>query len=214
MQLSGWRADAVRICQAGVPATVWQLPLGMSMAQRAMPTHKRRPRVDHPDEHDPVMPRSVPSSDPSTVAAQMIAADDVDELAALPLLLTIRQAAKVLGICPAKAYEMAHRYEATECEGLPVTRIDRLYRVPRWAFAVFILTGRVVTLAELEKHARQVHQQLGGQPSSAAVEPVEVPRPRSSRPRSSRVRPAGRVGPSSGRRSAGSVEQLRLLPGD
>jgi hypothetical protein len=34
MQLSGWRADAVRICQAGVPATVWQLPLGMSMAAR------------------------------------------------------------------------------------------------------------------------------------------------------------------------------------
>ena len=61
------------------------------------------------------------------------------------MLLTIRQAATVLDVCPAKAYEMAHRYEATGCEGLPVIRLDKLYRVPRWAFAVLVLTGRVVT---------------------------------------------------------------------
>jgi hypothetical protein len=46
-----------------------------------------------------------------------MAVHDVDELGRLPLLLTIRQAARVFGICPAKAYEMAHRYEATGCEG-------------------------------------------------------------------------------------------------
>jgi hypothetical protein len=203
----GWRA--ARFCRADVPPRCGRLPLAISMAQRTRPTHRQRPRVDHTDDHDPVMSCSLPSSDASTVDAHMLAANDLVELAALPLLLTIRQAAKVLGICPAKAYEMAHRYEATECEGLPVTRIDRLYRVPRWAFAVFVLTGRVVTLAELENHARQVHQQLGGQPSPAAGQPLEVPPLHSSR-----VRAAGRVGRSSGRRSAGSVEQLRLLPGD
>ena len=88
---------------------------------------------------------------------------DVVQLAELPLLLTIRQAAKVLDVCPAKAYAMAHRYEVTGCEGLPVIRLDKLYRVPRWPFAVLVLTGRVVTLAELEAHAQQVLGQLSDQ---------------------------------------------------
>ncbi len=43
-------------------------------------------------------------------------ANDAVQLADLPLLLTIRQAAKVLDVCPAKAYAMARRYEATGCE--------------------------------------------------------------------------------------------------
>ena len=136
----------------------------------------------------------------------------VDELAGLPLLLTIRQAAKVLDICPAKAYEMAHRYEATGSEGLPVIRLDKLYRVPRWAFAVRVLTGRVVTRAELEAHGQQVLQQPPGQPATvpvpAVVEPEAV-----TRSRSAGRRPGGRKRPSSGLR-AGSVEQLRLLPGE
>ena len=131
----------------------------------------------------------------------------------MPLLLTIRQAAKVLDICPAKAYEMAHRYEATGCEGLPVIRLDKLYRVPRWAFAVLVLTGRVVTVAELEAHGQQVCEQLSGQPATiptpAVVEPEAV-----TRSRSSGRRAGGRGVRSSGRRRAGSVEQLRLLPGE
>ena len=70
---------------------------------------------------------------------------------------------------------MAHRYEATGCDGLPVIRLDKLYRVPRWAFAVLVLTGRVVTLAELEAHGQQVGEQVSGQaaasPTPAVVEP-------------------------------------------
>ena len=80
------------------------------------------------------------------------------------MLLTVRQAAEVLGICPAKAYEMAHRYEATGREGLPVIRLDKLYRVPRWPFAVLVLTGRVVSLAELEAHGQQVRRAAGRTP--------------------------------------------------
>ena len=90
----------------------------------------------------------------------------------------------MLDVCPAKAYEMAHRYEATGCEGLPVIRLDKLYRVPRWAFAVLVLTGRVVTVAELEAHGQQVREQLSGQPAAiptpAVVEPDAGPRSRSS----------------------------------
>ena len=137
----------------------------------------------------------------------------MDELAGLPLLLTIRQAAKVLDVCPAKAYEMAHRYEATGSEGLPVIRLDKLYRVPRWAFAVLVLTGRVVTMAELETHGQQVRQQLrsachdpGPGGSRAGGGDLVLVRPAGA--------PGGRKRPSSGRRRAGSVEQLRLLPGD
>jgi hypothetical protein len=119
-----------------------------------------------------------------------------------------------LGICPAKAYEMAHRYEETGCEGLPVIRLDKLYRVPRWAFAVRVLSGHVVTLAELEAHAHHVLHELTGRagadpPPAIAAEPEAV-----SRPSSTGRRAAGRVRSSSRRRGAGSVEQLRLLPED
>jgi hypothetical protein len=144
---------------------------------------------------------------------RLSAVDDVAELAGLPLLLTIRQTAKVLGICPAKAYEMAHRYEETGCEGLPVIRLDKLNRVPRWAFAVRVLSGHVVTLAELEAHAQQVLHELsrtGTGPSPAiAEEPEVVPRPSSAGRRA-----GGRGRRSSGGRRSGSVEQLRLLPED
>jgi hypothetical protein len=137
---------------------------------------------------------------------------DVVQLAELPLLLTIHQAAKVLKVCPAKASDMAHRYEATACEGLPVIRLDKLYRAPRWAFAVLVLTGRVVTVPELEAHAQQVLGQLSHQrppsPAPTEVEPDAPPRSRSS------GRRAGGRGrrSSAGRRAVGSVEQLRLLP--
>jgi hypothetical protein len=143
---------------------------------------------------------------------------DVGELAELPMLLTIRQAAKVLHVCTAKAYAMAHLYEQTGCEGLPVIRLERLYRVPRGPFAVLVLTGRVVTVAELEAHAHQVHGHLSGRPvavrNQSVVEPEVAEPDVGSRSRSAGRRAAGRVGrPSSGRR-AGSVEQLRLLPGE
>jgi hypothetical protein len=144
---------------------------------------------------------------------RLSAVHDVDELAGLPLLLTIRQAAPVLDVCPAKAYEMAHRYEATGCEGLPVIRLDKLYRVPRVAFAVLVLTGRVVTVAELEAHCERVLQQLIRQPAQIATPAVVEPEAvfRSS---SGGRRAGGRGRRSPGSRRAGSVEQLRLLPED
>lgn len=134
---------------------------------------------------------------------------DVGELAELPMLLTIRQAAKVLHVCTAKAYAMAHRYEQTGCEGLPVIRLEKLYRVPRGPFAVLILTGRVVTVAELEAHGRHVHEHLSDRPVEVRNQSVVESEVGS---RSAGRRAAGRVGRASSGRRAGSVEQLRLLP--
>ena len=139
--------------------------------------------------------------------------NDVVELDELPLLLTIRKAASVLDVCPAKACAMARRYEVTGCEGLPTIRLGKLYRVPRWPFAVLVLTGRVVSLAEVEAHAHEVLSQLNGQPAATPT-PAVVEQDTAPRSRSSGQRTAGRVRRSSGRRRSGSVEQLRLLPGD
>jgi hypothetical protein len=140
------------------------------------------------------------------------AVQDEDELAGLPLLLTIRQAARVLDVCPAKAYEMAHRYEASGCEGLPVIRLDKLYRVPRWALAVLVLTGRVVALADLESHGQQILQQLSRQPVTSRVDVVAPDA--EFRARSAGGRAGGRGRRAAGSRRAGSVEQLLLLPED
>jgi hypothetical protein len=139
---------------------------------------------------------------------------DVGELAELPMLLTIRQAAKVMDVCPAKAYAMAHRYEETGCEGLPVIRLNKLYRVPRGPFAVLVLTGRVVTVAELQAHARDVHEHLSDRPVAVRNQSVVEPEVVGSRSWSAGGRAAGRVGRPSSRRRAGSVEQPRLLPGE
>jgi hypothetical protein len=127
------------------------------------------------------------------------------QLVELPSLLTIRQAAEVLWICPAKAYQAAHRNV--------VIRLGRSMRVPRLALLVLAQTGRVVSLSELEVDQRNpLGQQSRRRVSirlSAGGAPRAVPR---SRP--SAVRAGGDVGRSSGRRRVGSVEQLRLLPGD
>ena len=145
------------------------------MAQRGRPQRKQRSRFADQSGRSPTgRCRVWPAWRPLTVDVD-VPAHDVVELAELPLLLTIRQAAKVLDVCPAKAYEMAHRYEATGCDGLPVIRLDKLYRVPRWAFAVLVLTGRVVTLAELEAHGQQVLEQLSGQPAASPAPAVVEP---------------------------------------
>ncbi len=92
-------------------------------------------------------------------------------------------------------------------------RLDKLYRIPRWPFAVLVLTGRIVTAVELVAHAEQVRQQFNGQvvaiPTPAALDADTAPRSRAFGRRA-----AGRVRPSSGRRRSDSVEQLRLLPGE
>ena len=140
---------------------------------------------------------------------------DVVQLAELPLLLTIRQAAKVLDVCPAKAYDDGPPLRGDRVRGLPVIRLDKLYRVPRWPFAVLVLTGRVVTVAELEAHGQQVREQLSDRRVRRAR-----PRPSWNRTAASSVALVWQAGCRwcppfvRGRRRAGSVEQLRLLPGD
>ena len=67
-----------------------------------------------------------------------------------PLLLTVEEAAAVLRIGRSLAYELARLYESSDGrDGLPVLRVGALMRVPRWALAELISTGRVVRLADL-----------------------------------------------------------------
>ena len=111
-----------------------------------------------------------------------------------PLLLTVEEVAAVLRIGRSLAYELARLYESSDGrEGLPVLRVGALMRVPRWALAELISTGRVVRLADLVEAG-----------SSASL--VTLPQAESS--------PAWRV-PSRPRRAVKSleaVEQLALLP--
>jgi hypothetical protein len=149
------------------------------MAQRGRPQRKQRSRsADQSDDRDRDDVAFRLPGDALAVDVDVPGDIDAVQLAELPLLLTIRQAAKVLNVCPAKAYDMAHRYEATGCDGLPVIRLDKLYRVPRWAFAVLVQGGRVVTSAELGAHARQVLQQLGGQSATISTPPLWQPKRR------------------------------------
>jgi NADPH-dependent 2,4-dienoyl-CoA reductase/sulfur reductase-like enzyme len=55
--------------------------------------------------------------------------------AALPLMLKVEEAARVPRIGRTLAYELASRFEAGDCTGLPVVRLGVLLRVPRWALA-------------------------------------------------------------------------------
>jgi hypothetical protein len=66
-----------------------------------------------------------------------------------PPLLTIDEAAETLRIGRSLAYGMAHQYEASDGRaGLPVLRFGSCIRVPRWALAELLATGRVVRLAD------------------------------------------------------------------
>jgi hypothetical protein len=66
-----------------------------------------------------------------------------------PLLLTIDEAAGVLRIGRSLAYDLARLYEQTDGRlGLPVMRFGSCLRVPRWALAELVSTGRVVRLAD------------------------------------------------------------------
>lgn len=70
-------------------------------------------------------------------------------LVGYPLMLTIEEASQVLRIGRSLAYELAHRYEASDGrDGLPVMRLGSCMRVPRWALAELMSSGRVVRLSE------------------------------------------------------------------
>ncbi len=66
-----------------------------------------------------------------------------------PLLLTVEEAAGVLRIGRSLAYELARQYEMSDgYDGLPTMRVGALMRVPRWALAELVSTGRVPRLAD------------------------------------------------------------------
>lgn len=77
--------------------------------------------------------------------------DDVlAALAELPLMLTLAEAAAILRIGRSSAYEEANKYEASGGRlGIPVIRIGRLFRVPRWALAFYLVNGRPPRLGHM-----------------------------------------------------------------
>ena len=111
-----------------------------------------------------------------------------------PLLLTVEEAAAVLRIGRSLAYELARLYESSDGrEGLPVLRVGALLRVPRWALAELISTGRVVRLADLVD---------GG----SSAEPVGLPDAETSPTPRAPARPRRTV------KARDDVEQLTLIP--
>lgn len=66
---------------------------------------------------------------------------------ALPIVLTIDEAARVLRIGRSKAYEMAATYTSSGgTQGLPVLRLGDLLRVPRFALREYVTTGHIAQL--------------------------------------------------------------------
>jgi hypothetical protein len=107
-----------------------------------------------------------------------------------PLLYTVVEAAVLLRISRTTAYQLAGRYLASGGrEGLPVIRVGRCLRVPRWALLELARNGRVVRLCEL----------VSSDAGPAAR---------------SRVAKADRPSRSPVGRRAGVVEQLVLVPGE
>ena len=66
-----------------------------------------------------------------------------------PLRLTIDGAVEAMRIGRSLAYGLAHQYVASDGrDGLPVLWFGSSIRVPRWALAELLATGRVVRLAD------------------------------------------------------------------
>jgi excisionase family DNA binding protein len=73
--------------------------------------------------------------------------EPIDEWDALPIMLTIDEAARVLRIGRSKAYELAANYTSSGgTQGLPCLRLGDLLRVPKFALHEFVTTGRIVQL--------------------------------------------------------------------
>jgi hypothetical protein len=120
-------------------------------------------------------------------------------LAEYPLLLTVEEAAGVLRVSRAHAYELARRYEASDgIEGIPVLRVGNCLRVPRWALIELLSTGRLVRLRDGVDRDRLVDDDR-----DAPV--LKIRRAR---------RPSRQSSVSSIERSPRSAEQLALLPSD
>ena len=65
-------------------------------------------------------------------------------LEGLPELLTVDEAAQILRIGRSLAHLLANRFLDGDTCALPVIRVGRCLRVPRWALAELIRYGRVV----------------------------------------------------------------------
>ena len=66
---------------------------------------------------------------------------------ALPIMLTIDEAARVLRIGRSKAYEMAATYTSSGgTHGLPCLRLGDVLRVPKFALHEYVTTGHIVQL--------------------------------------------------------------------
>jgi len=73
--------------------------------------------------------------------------EPIDEWNALPIMLTIDEAARVLRIGRSKAYEMAATYTSSVgTQGLPCLRLGDLLRVPKFALHEYVTTGHIVQL--------------------------------------------------------------------
>lgn len=73
--------------------------------------------------------------------------EPIDEWDALPMMLTVIDAARVLRIGRSKAYELTTLYASSGgTQGLPCLRLGDLLRVPKAALHEFVTTGRIVQL--------------------------------------------------------------------
>ena len=72
--------------------------------------------------------------------------ESIDEWDALPIMLTIDEAARVLRIGRSKAYEAATYTSSGGTQGLPCLRLGDLLRVPKFALHDYVTTGRIVQL--------------------------------------------------------------------
>ena len=127
-----------------------------------------------------------------------------------PLLYTVEEAAALLRISRTLAYEMAGQYVASCGQaGLPVIRLRKRLRVPRWALLELALHGRVVSISDRvagtgERPPRRVTARRADRSQSTAG------RDRLSAKSSAHSRPSRSLA----KRPVSSFEQLTLAPGN
>ena len=78
--------------------------------------------------------------------------EPIDEWTAMPIMLTVEDAARVLRISRSKAYEMTKLYVSSGgTAGMPCLRLGDLLRVPKFALHEFVTTGHIVQLIPQRK---------------------------------------------------------------
>ncbi len=73
--------------------------------------------------------------------------EPIDEWDALPMMLTVIDAARLLRIGRSKAYELTTLYASSGgTQGLPCPRLGDLLRIPKSALYEFVTTGHIAQL--------------------------------------------------------------------